>query len=134
MQDWSSIFDPATVAELVGVDALPDRADDVILAWVERVFPHADPLDRYAFAEYAAYLATGWLGGWGILDRARPRDLAAQRLVEAATGNPGGGVVQRLTFDDAGRHQPPGHDDLADWTRWMWARLVAHYFSAPVED
>lgn len=68
-----------------------------------------------------------------MLDQGRPRDLAAQRLVEAATGNPGGGVVQRLAFDDAGRHVPPGHDDLAAWTRWMWARLAAHYFTAPVE-
>jgi hypothetical protein len=32
-----------------------------------------------------------------------------------------------VRLDAEGRHAPPAAD-LPAWTRWVWARLVAHYF------
>lgn len=145
-----NIFDNATVAELIGLDApgsyqpgadlcpqhhhSPTRCanrhptDEDVLAWVRRTFPDADELDHYAFAELVSYLSTGWLGGWGCFGGGeRTRDEAAMQLVQHARGDFSTGIVQVITVDEQGRHVPPGGVPLADWTRWMFARLVSHY-------
>ncbi|HXH05384.1 MAG TPA: hypothetical protein VNI83_02220 [Vicinamibacterales bacterium] len=127
------LLDPAVIAELVGVDDL--RADepfspgpDLILAWARRTWPEADPADHYGFAA-VVWSQFGWSDPWSVLDYPRARDAEALLLLRRARGDLGDpdDFVETVRVGAEGQHVPPGAD-LASWTRWVWGRLVEHYF------
>jgi hypothetical protein len=109
------LLNPTVVAELVGVD---DR----------RTFPEADATDHYGFAA-VVWSQMGWSDPWSVLDYPRDKDAAALLMLRRARGDLGDpdDVVETVHLDAEGQHVPPGAD-LADWTRWVWGRLVEHYF------
>jgi hypothetical protein len=127
------LLDPTVVAELIGVDDLRadepfSRGPDLILAWARRTFPEADATDHYGFAA-VVWSQMGWSDPWSVLDYPRDKDAAALLMLRRARGDLGDpdDVVETVHLDAEGQHVPPGAD-LADWTRWVWGRLVEHYF------
>lgn len=135
----AGLFDVTVLAETFGVaeqdiafDAglvNPHALADAILDWCRRVVPDAKPIDHFGFAA-VIIAASGWSDPWSMLDVPREKERAALRLIHGLRGRPddADALVQLVTFDQNGRHAPPGVD-LEAWTRYVIDRLIHHYFA-----